>query len=153
MYHIWTAMMGLTWKGEKCKRLGSSSFMTLPVARNRTSNHSVQFSHSVMSELFKPMDCSMPDFPVHHQPPELTQTHVRWFGDAIPPAPPLLFPSPSAFNLSQHQYIFQWVSTLPQWPKVWSFSISISISPFNECSRLVESPCTPKNSQESSPTP
>ena len=88
-----------------------------------------------MSEHFKPMDCSMPDFPVHHQLPELTQTHVCWFGDAIQPSPPLLFPSPSAFNLSQHQYIFQWVSTLHQWRKVWSFSISIS--PFNECSGLI----------------
>ena len=44
------------------------------------------------------MDCSMPGFPVHHQLPELTQTHVHWVGDAIQPPHPLLSPSPLAFN-------------------------------------------------------
>ena len=48
------------------------------------------------------MDCSMPAFPVHHQLPELTQTHVHWVGDAIQPSHSLSSPSP-AFNLSQHQ--------------------------------------------------
>ena len=46
------------------------------------------------------MDCSMPDFPVHHQFPELAQTHVHRVSDAIQPAHPLSFPSPPAFNLS-----------------------------------------------------
>ena len=41
-----------------------------------------------------PMDCSMPGFPVHHQLPELTQTHVFQVGDAIQPSHPLSFPSP-----------------------------------------------------------
>ena len=50
--------------------------------------------------LCDPMDCSTPGFPVHHQPPELTQTHVHWVSDAIQPSHP---PSPHAFNLSQHQ--------------------------------------------------
>ena len=53
------------------------------------------------------MDCSMPGFPVHHQLLELTQTHVHRIGDTIQPSHPLLSPSPSAFNLSQHQGLFQ----------------------------------------------
>ena len=54
-----------------------------------------------------PVDYSTPGFPVHHQLPDPTQTHVRWVGDAIQPSHPLLSPSPPAFNLSQHQGLFQ----------------------------------------------
>ena len=50
-----------------------------------------------------PMDCSTPGFPVHHQLPELAQTHVLWVGDAIQPSHPLSSPSPLGFNLFQHQ--------------------------------------------------
>ena len=53
------------------------------------------------------MDYSTPGLPVHHQLLELTQTHVRRVGDAIRPSHPLSFPSPSAFNLSQHQGQYQ----------------------------------------------
>ena len=53
------------------------------------------------------MDCSMPGFPVHHQLPELTQTYVHRISDAIQPSHPLSSPSPPAFNLSQHQGLFQ----------------------------------------------
>ena len=62
---------------------------------------SVQFSHSVVSGSLQPMDCSTPDFPVHHRLLELAQTHVHRVGDAIQPSHPLLSPSPPAFNLSQ----------------------------------------------------
>ena len=48
-----------------------------------------------------PMDCSMPGFPVHHQLPELAQTHIHGVSDAIQPSQPLLSPSPPNFNLSQ----------------------------------------------------
>ena len=65
-----------------------------------------------------PMDCGMPGIPVHHQLPEFTQTHVRWVGDAIQPSHPLLSPSPPAFNLSQHQGLFQWASSSHQVAKV-----------------------------------
>ena len=51
------------------------------------------------------MDCSTPGFPVHHQLPEPTQTHVHCFSDAIQPSHPLSFPSPPALNLSQHQLV------------------------------------------------
>ena len=54
-----------------------------------------------------PMDYSMPGFPVHHQLPELVQTHVHQVSDAIQPSHPLLSPAPPAFNLSQHQGLFQ----------------------------------------------
>ena len=53
------------------------------------------------------MDCSMLGLPVHHQFPEFTQTHVHGVGDAIQPSHPLLSPSPPAFNVSQHQGLFQ----------------------------------------------
>ena len=76
------------------------------------------------------MDCSMPGLPVHHQLPELTQTHVHWVGDAIQPSHPLPFPSPPALNLYQHQGLFKWVSFGIRWPKYWSFSFNIS--PSNE---------------------
>ena len=52
------------------------------------------------------MDCSMPGFPVHHQLPELAQTHTHHVGDAIQPSYPLSSPFPPAFNLSQNQSLF-----------------------------------------------
>ena len=57
--------------------------------------------------LCDPMDCSMPGLPVHHQLLEFTQTHVHSVSDAIQPSHPLSSPSPCAFNLSQHQGLFQ----------------------------------------------
>ena len=62
--------------------------------------------------LCKPVDCSMPSFPVLHFLPELAQTHAHWTGDAIQPSHPLSSPSPPVLNLSQHQGLFQWVSSL-----------------------------------------
>ena len=72
---------------------------------------SVQFS-SLMSDC-DPMDCSTPGFLVHHQLPKLAQTHAHQVSDAIQPSHPLSSPSP-AFNLSQHQGLFQWVNCLHQ---------------------------------------
>ena len=57
--------------------------------------------------------CSMPGFPVLHHLPEFAQTHVHWVGDAIHPSCPLSSPSP-AFNLSQHQGLFQWINSSHQ---------------------------------------
>ena len=57
--------------------------------------------------LCNPMDSSMPGFPVHHQLPELTQTHDHQVGDAVQPSHPLSSPSPPAPNPSQHQGLFQ----------------------------------------------
>ena len=57
--------------------------------------------------LCNPMDCSTPGFPVHHQLPELAQTHAHGVDDAIQPSHPLPPPSSPAFNLYQHQGLFQ----------------------------------------------
>ena len=76
------------------------------------------------------MNCSTPGLPVHHQLLEFTQTH----GDAIQPSHPLSSPSPPAFNLSQHQGLFQWVSSLHQVAKVLEFQLQHQ---FNEHSRLI----------------
>ena len=86
---------------------------------------SVQFSSVTQScpTLCDPMNCSMPGLPVHHQLVEFTQTHVHWVGDAIQPSHPLLFPSPPAFNLSQDQGLFKWVSSSHQVAKVLEFQL------------------------------
>ena len=81
------------------------------------------------------MDCSTPGLPVHHQLLQFTQTHIHGVGDAIQPSHPLSYPSPPAFKLSQHQGLFNWVSSSHQWPKYWSFSFNMN--PFNENSRLI----------------
>ena len=65
-----------------------------------------------------PMDCRKPGLSVHHQLPEFTQTHVHWVHDAIPSFYPLSSHSPPAFNLSQHQGLFQWARSSHQVAKV-----------------------------------
>ena len=64
------------------------------------------------------MDCSTPRLPVHHQLQEFTQTRVHWVGNAIQPSHPLSSSSPPAFNLSQHQGLFKWVSSSHEVAKV-----------------------------------
>ena len=82
------------------------------------------------------MDCSTLGFPIHHQLPEFTWTHVHWVGDAIQPSHPLSTPSSPALNLSQHQGLFSNESALcNRWPKDWSFSFNIR--PSNEHSGLI----------------
>ena len=68
--------------------------------------------------LCNPMDCSMPGFHVLHHLPELAHTHVHWVSDVIQPSSPLSSPSPPTFNLSQHQGLFQWVSSSHQVAKI-----------------------------------
>ena len=82
--------------------------------------------------LWDPMDCTTPGFPVLHYLLVIAQIHVQWVDDAVQSAHPLSPPSPAVFNLSQHQGLFQWVGSLHQWPKYWSFSFNIS--PSNEYS-------------------
>ena len=78
------------------------------------------------------MDCSTPVLPVHHQLPELVQTHVRWDGDAIQPSHPLSSTSP-AFNISQHQGLFQWVISLHQVAK----ELELQLQALYKYSRLI----------------
>ena len=73
--------------------------------------------------LCDPMNRSTPGLPVHHQLPEFTQTHVHQVGDAIQPSHPLLSPSPPAPNPSQHQGLFQWVSSSHEVAKVLEFQL------------------------------
>ena len=98
---------------------------------------SVQFSSVAQSclTLCDPMDCSTPGFPVHHQLPDPTKTHVHCIGDAIQPShplsslllPPLIFPSIMVFSSESVLCI--------RWPKYWSFRFNFSLS--NECSGLI----------------
>ena len=98
-----------------------------------------QFSPVAQScpALCDPMDCCTPGFPVHHQLPELAQTHVHRVGDAIQPSHPLSSPSNPPFNLCQHQGLFKWVSSSHEVGKVLEFHFSFSISLFNEYSGLI----------------
>ena len=84
-----------------------------------------QFSSVAQScpTLCDPMNCSTPGLPVHHQLLEFTQTRVHRVNDAIQPSHPLLSPSPSAFNLFQHQGLFHWVSSSHQVAKVLEFQL------------------------------
>ena len=98
------------------------------------------------STLCDPMNCNTPGLPVHRQLPEFTQ-----------PSHSLLSPSP-ALNLSQHQGLFKWVSSLHQVAKVLEFQLqhqSFQWTPWTDLLKdgLVESPCSPSDSQESSLTP
>ena len=121
---------------------------------------SVQFSSVAQScpTLCDPMNRSTPGLPVHHQLPEFTQTHVHWVSDAIQPSHPLSSPSPLAPNPSQQQTLFQWVNSSNQVAKVLEFQLQhqsfqwIFRTDFLE-DGLTGSPCSPRDSQESSPTP
>ena len=81
---------------------------------NKKKKKNLEFSSVAQSypTVCNPMDCSIPDFPVHHQLQELAQTHVHRVSDAIQTAHSLSSPSPPAFNLSQG--LFKWVSSSHQ---------------------------------------
>ena len=118
---------------------------------------SVQFSCSVAA-LCDPKNRRTPGLPVHHQLPEFTQTHVHQVGDAIQPSHPLSSPSLPALNLSKHQSLFQWVSSSHEVARVLEFQPqhqSFQWTPRADLLQngLVGSPCSPRDSQESAPTP
>ena len=107
--------------------------------------------------LHDPMNHSTPGLLVHHQPLEFTQTHVHWAGDAIQPSHPLSSTSPPALNLSQHQGLFQWVSSSHQVSKVLEFQLQHQAFQWTPRTDLLQnglagSPCSPRDPQESSPT-
>ena len=85
----------------------------------------LQFSSVTQSclTLCDSMDCSSPGLPVRHELPELARTHLHWVSDSIQPSHPLSSSSPPAFNLSQHQDLFQWASSLYQVAKVLEFQL------------------------------
>ena len=90
------------WPVDKCPKRGSHG----------------QFSSNSHVRLCNPMDCGVPDFPVYHQPLEIAQTLVHQVSDVMQPSQPMSSPSLPAFNLSQHQGLFQWVSSSHQVAKV-----------------------------------
>ena len=119
---------------------------------------SAQFSRSVMYDSLQPQESQQPGLPVHHQLPEFTQTHVHQVSDAIQPSYPLSSPSPPAHNLSQHQSLLQWVNSSREVAKVLDFRLqhhSLQRNPRADLiqNELVGSPCSPRDSQEFSPTP
>ena len=134
----------------------TSSFCDIKWFRSSVQFSSVQLLSCVW--LCDSMDCSTPGLPVHHQFLELIQTHVHWVSDAIQPSHPLLSPSPPTFNLSQHQGLFKWVSSSHQVAKVLEFQLQHQS--FQWIFRtdflnhwLVWWSCSPRDSQESFPTP
>ena len=84
-----------------------------------------------------PLSCSTPGFPFLHSLPEFAQTYVHGVGDAIQLSHPLLSPSPSAFNLSQHQGLFQRVGFSHQVARVLEFQLPVASVLTNECSVLI----------------
>ena len=93
-------------------------------------SQSVSLVTQLCLTLCNPMDYT-PGLPVHHQLPEFTQTQAHWVSDAIQPSHPLSSPSPPAFIHSQHQGLFQWVSSSHQMAKVLGVSASASVFPVN----------------------
>ena len=150
--------------GKKCVNIvhtqeGNSSIYSLKTLLFNDFNpfqESDQISRSVVSNSLRPHE-SQPGLPVHHQLPEFTQTHVHQVSDAIHLFHPLSSPSPPAPNPSQHQSLFQ-MSQLFAWGgQSTRVSALASVLPkksqgFLLQNGLVGSPCSPRDSQESSPT-
>ena len=134
----------------------SSSVFTIPEVYKLTRKFSSVAQSSPTH--CDPMNRSTPGLSVHYQFRESTQTHVHWVGDAIQSSHPLSSPSPPALNLSQHQGLFQWVSSYHQVAKVLDFQLqyqSFKLTPRTDLlqDRLVGSPCSSRDSQEFSPPP
>ena len=166
---IWKVFHSLTCSSKNMKRkLGlnnypiifspnlSSSFLQL---LNCEIFRWVQYSSVTQSclTLWDPMNRSTPGLLVHHKLPEFTQTYAHQVGDAIQPSYPLSSPYPAP-NLSQHQGLCKWVSSLHQVAKVLEFQLQhqyFQWTPRTDLLQdgLVGSPCSPRDSQESSPTP
>ena len=117
----------------------------------------VQFSSVTHScpTLCDPMNRSTSGLPVHHQLPEITQTHIHWASDAIQTSHALSSPSPPAPNPSQHQSLFQWVNSAHEEAKLLEFQLQHQFFQRNPRSELLQnglvgSPCSPRDSQVSS---
>jgi len=113
------------WGCSECSLLWESlwSYNCFPIHGLPTWRYQFSSVAQLCLTLCNPMDCSSPGLPVHHHLPQFTQIHVHWVGDAIQPPHPLSSPSPPTFNHSQHQGLFQWVSSSHQVPKVLKFQL------------------------------
>ena len=119
-----------------------------------SSCYSVAQSHPTLCNF---MDCSMSGFPVLHCLLEFAQTHIHWVGDAIQTPYPLLSPFPSASKLSQYQGLFLMSGLFLSGGQSFGASASAWVFQMNIqgwflYNWLLLSPCSPRNSQESSPT-
>ena len=117
----WSSLCPYTNGKAQLRKHGAKKWQDMGLLSSR------EYQFSSVAQLYmtlcNPMDCSTPGFPVHHQLPELAQTHVHWVSDAIQPSHPLSSPSPPAFNLAQHPGLFQWVSSSHQVAKVLEFQL------------------------------
>ena len=114
------------WAGAKIfllKTILSESLLSLPLPPQWVCCCCCCSVAKLCPTLCDPMDCSTPGFPVIHHFLEFAQTHVRWVNDAIQSSHPLSSPSPLAFNLSQHQGLFQWVGSSHQVAKILGLQI------------------------------
>ena len=93
------------------------------IRKNTLWGYSVQFSHSVVSNSLRPHELHHARPPCPSPTPRVHPTHVHWVGDAIQLSHPLSSPSPPAFNHSQHQGLFQWVSSSNQVAEVLQFQL------------------------------
>ena len=132
--------------------LRCSGHVLLAMVSQNSNLYWIQFSRFVMSDSWRPMNCSTLGLSVHYQLLDFTKTHVHWVGDAIQPSHLLSSPPPPTFNLSQHQGLFQWVSSSHQVAKVLEFQLQHQS--FQWIFRidflydgLVGSPCSPRDSQ------
>ena len=128
------------------------------ISSDASNIRSDQISRSVVSDSLRPMNHSTPGLPVHHQLPEFTQTHVHQVSDALQPSHPLSSPSPPAPNPSQNQSLSQWVNSSHEVAKVLEFQLHHHSFQRNPRADLLQnwlagSPYSPRDSQESSPTP
>ena len=99
-------------------------YMTVLALIQEGKSGSCQFnSVAVVSNSLRPHNHSTPGLPIHHELPEFTQTHVHRVGDAIQPSHPLSSPSSPAPSPSQHQSLFQWLSSSHEVAKVLEFQL------------------------------
>ena len=128
----WRTTTWNKWENGQLETFSSASFLLLLW---------VQFSSGAQScpTLCDPMNCSLPGLPVHRQLPELTQTHAHWVSDAIQPSHRLSSPFPPTLSLSQHQGLFQWVSSLHQVAKILEFQFQHQYT--KNCKILVKDIC------------
>ena len=118
----WSLWEFIFWKMRQGIPTGISHVQLLPA---QSLQLWLQFSSVAQScpTLCDPMSCSTPGLPVQHQLPEFTQTHIHRVSDDIQPSHPLSSPSPPAPNLSQHQSLFQWISSSHEVAKVLEFQL------------------------------
>ena len=111
---------------------------------------------SVMSDSLRPHGLQHARLPCPSPSPRVVQTHVHWLSDAIQPSYPLPTSSPFVFSLSQHQGLFQWVSSSYQIDKILElqhqlFQWTLGVDFLSDWLGWV--PCSPRDSWESSPAP